>query len=406
VSPPHDPTPACKPRARGPLARTRRGPAAALARRLPVLAAALVLPALLSACFGLSTRPASFRARPDSVAAGSLRGPFRGRVVEAETGEPVSGAVVYATWTLRRGYGMTLPAGHREHITSTDERGMYEVPALGEPRGGARITDFALVIYKRGFIAYRSDRRFADLGPRRDFAQIGNEVELARWRDQLSHVHHLRYVGGGTALVALTAWEAEEAAAELAAPGEDAIATPLLVRPGVARLAAARLLTAADVKAATSFDGSFESGPLNDQPDTEAYSSQHLQAMGLPESYDVALRVWRETAEEAEKRYTGLLDTLPGVQETDELGDRSLRAIEGTIYGIGILDLGRGVVVLLTCGQSQCSSLDVTARMGATVLERVRAQVPPIPAAPVEPVEPAEPATPRATGEAGQGDPR
>ena len=356
-----------------------------------MLAAALVLLAMLSACFSLSTRPASFRARPDSVTPGSLRGPFRGRVVEAETGEPVSGAVVYATWTLRRGYGMTLPAGHREHITSTDERGMYEVPALDEPGGGVRITDFALVIYKRGFIAYRSDRRFADLGPRRDFAQLGNEVELARWRDQLSHVHHLRYVGGGTALAALTAWEAEEAAAELAGPGEAAIATPLQVRPGVARLAAARLLTAEDVKAATGFDGSFESGPLNDEPDTESYSSQHLQAMGLPEGYDVALRVWRHTAEEAEKRYTGLLDSLPGVQETNELGDRSLRAIERNIYGVGFLDRERGVVVLLTCGQSQCSSLDVAARLGATVLERVRAQVSPIPAAPPDVETEAEP---------------
>jgi hypothetical protein len=364
------------------------------ARRLPVLAAALLAAALLSACFGLSTRPASFRARPDSVAPGNVRGPFRGRVVEAETGEPVSGAVVYATWTLRKGYGMTLPAGHREHITSTDERGLYEVPALDEPGGGVRITDFALVIYKRGYIAYRSDRRFSDLGPRRDFAQIGNEVELARWRDQLSHVHHLRYVGGGTALVALTAWEAEEAAAELAGPGEAAIATPLLVRPGVGRLAAARLLTAEDVKAATGFDGGFESGPLNDQPDTESYSSQHLQAMGLPESYDVALRVWRDTAEEAEKRYAGLLDTLPGRQETNELGDRSVRAIERNIYGVAFLDRERGVVVLISCGQSQCASLDVAARLGATVQERLRAQVLPLPAAPAEAEPDAEPAGP------------
>ena len=360
-----------------------------------MLAAALALLSTLSGCFGMSTRPASFRARPDSVAPGDLRGPFRGRVVEAESGEPVSGATIYASWTLRSGYGMTLPAGHREHIASTDERGMYVVPALDEPRGGARITDFTLVIYKRGYVAYRSDRRFTDLGPRRDFAQIGNEVELTRWRDELSHVHHLRYVGGGPALAALTVWEAEEAAAELAAPGEAAIATPLLVRPGRARLIAGRLLTGADVKAATGFDGGFETGPLNDEPDTEAYSSQHFEAMGLPEHYDVALRVWRESAEEAEKRYVTLRDSLPAVQEIDELADRSLRAVEGTIYGIAFLDRSRGVVVLLTCGQSQCASMDVTAGLGATVLERLRAQVPPIAATPAA----SEPAGPREQGD-------
>jgi hypothetical protein len=361
--------------------------AAGAPTRLSLLAVALAFLGMLSACFGLSTRPASFRVRPDAVAAGSLRGPFRGRVVEAETGKPVDGAVVYATWTLRAGYGMTLPAGHREHITNTDARGMYEVPAIEEPGGGVRITDFHMVIYKRGFVAYRSDRRFPDLGPRRDFAQVGNEVALTRWRSELSHAHHLRYVGGGTALAAVVAWEAEEAAAELAEPGETAIATPLRVQPAAGRLAAARLLTGEDVKAATGFDGSFESGPLGDEPDTQSYSSQHLQATGLPETYDVALRVWQAPAEEAEKRFDTLRDSLPGVQETNELGDRSLRAIEGSIYGIVFLDRGRGVVVMMTCGQSQCASLDVAARLGAIVLERLRAQVPA--RAPTAPASPA-----------------
>jgi hypothetical protein len=353
----------------------------------------LALP--LGACISLSTRPASFRVRPDSVAAGKLRGPYRGRVVEADTGEPVPGALVYAAWTMHAGYGMALPAGHREYVTNTDARGLYTVPALETPGPGVRVTDFELVIYKRGYVAYRSDRRFPDLGPRHDFAQVDNRVELVRWREGFSHANHLRYVGGGPALATLTAWEAEEAAAELAqGPGETEIATPLQVQRAGGRLVAGRLLTADDVKAATGFDGEFESGPLGEEPDTESYSSQHLKAVGLPENYDVALRVWRSTPEDAAQRYDALLDSLPGVQESNELGDRSLRATEGNIYGVGFLDQSRGVVALLTCGQSQCASLDVAARLGATVLERLRAQVPArAPAA--APATP--PATPPAT---------
>src|SRR5690606_9539136 len=118
-------------------------------------------------------------------------------------------------------------------------------------------------------------------------------------------------VGGGPALAALTAWEAEEAAAELAAPGDSAIATPLLPQRPATRLVAARLLTAEDVARVTGFDGSFESGPLGDEPDTAVYSSQHLKAMGLPETYDVALRVWLDGPEQAEQRYVALLDSLP-----------------------------------------------------------------------------------------------
>jgi hypothetical protein len=139
---------------------------------------------------------------------------------------------------------------------------------------------------------------------------------------------------------------------------------------------AARLLTAEDVKGATGFDGEFETGPLGEEPDTESYSSQHLKAVGLPEHYDVALRVWRTTAEDAEQRYGTLLDSLPGVREVDELGDRSLRATEGNIFGVGFVDRSRGVVVLITCGQSQCASLDVAARLGAVVQEHLRAQIP------------------------------
>jgi hypothetical protein len=314
-------------------------------------------------------------------------------VVEVDTGEPVTGALVYASWTLHSGYGMTLPAGHHEYVTNTDARGHYTVPAIDAPGPGVRVTDFDLVIYKRGYVAYRSDRRFNDLGPRHDFAQVDNRVELARWRDELSHAHHLRYVGGGPAVAALTAWEAEEAAAELA-QGADGVevATPLEVQRTGARLVAARLLTAEDVKAATGFDGEFETGPLGEEPDTESYSSQHLQAMGLPEHYDVALRVWRASADEAEQRFGTLLDSLPGVKEVDELGDRSLRATEGNIFGIGFVDRSRGVVVLITCGQSQCASLDVASRLGAVVQERLRAQIPA--RAPAPPASPAQPASP------------
>src|SRR5262245_26181041 len=149
-------------------------------------------------------RPAPFRERPDSVSSGDLRGPFDGRVVDGDTGRPVQGALVYASWSFIEGFGLNSPSGYREHLATTDANGRYRVPRLdGMPGGGSiRLADFHMVVYKKGYVAYRSDRRFDDLGTRTDFTQKNHKVPLERWRSDLSHVKHLRYVGGGAALAA------------------------------------------------------------------------------------------------------------------------------------------------------------------------------------------------------------
>ena len=326
-------------------------------------------------CAPNSVRTAPFRDRPDSVAVGDLRGPFDGRVVETASGKPVAGALVYATWTLRAGYGMSHPHGFEEFVTNTDANGYYKIPALKRlsKYRGVRLTDFNLVIYKRGYVAYRNNRRFSDMGPRRDFAQRHNRVELERWRDDFSHSNHLRYIGGGPAISALIAWEAEEAAAELSDSGARAgrIGSSLLPDQRGAYLVAGQLLTADDVKAITEYDGEFETGPLGDEPDTTTYSSQHLKALNRVETYDVALRIWRLEPDNAGKHYEQLAEGLPSAEERDEIATRSLRATEGAIFGVAFFDEKRGIVALLTCGQSQCDSADVAVALARGVFSRI-----------------------------------
>ncbi len=242
-----------------------------------------------------------------------------------------------------------------------------------EPRG-TRIADFTLLIYKRGFIAYRSDRRFTDLGLRMDFAQQDNQVLLERWRNDLSHARHLRFVGAGTAVAALTQWELADASAELEGrrPAED-------LRPGRGEgpyVVAAQLLTEADIKARTKYDGTFETGPLSDEPDTATYSSQHFKALGRPETFDVAIRVWRLDPGKAQERYDELLTQLPGIQEKDDIASRSFVASEQDIRGVGFLDGPRGVVVLLTCGVSQCSSLEDATALASGVYNKLKSLLP------------------------------
>ena len=350
-----------------------------LAHRLAFLATIAMVGA--AGCVDSAVRTAPFRVRPDAPEAGALAGPFTGRVVDSTTHAPVAGALVYGAWTLERGTALPEPAGAREFVGSTDANGAYSIPELGSMPRGARVTEFTLLVYKRGYIAYRSDRRFADLGPRMDFAQEGNQVLLERWRTDLSHARHLRFVGGGTAVAALTQWELADASAEL--DGKRGTGGQEL-RPGRGvgpYIVAAQLLSEGDIKARTKYDGGFETGPLSDEPDTAAYSSQHFKALGRPETWDVALRLWRLEGPQAEDRYEELLGSLPDAVQKDDIASKSFIATEKlptgeVIRGVGFLDAARGLVVLLTCGQDQCSSPEDVAALGATVYGKIKALVP------------------------------
>lgn len=359
------------------LLRRRLSVAANLAHRLAfcvVLAGSTVL--AVGGCVETAVRTAPFRQRPDVADPGSLRGPFTGRVVDATTHAAISGALIYAAWTFERGTGLTEPAGAKEFVGSTDAAGNYKVPRLDQLPRGTRVTEFTLLIYKRGFIAYRSDRRFSDLGPRMDFAQTDNQVLMERWRSDLSHARHLRFVGAGTAVAALTQWELGDASAELDGrrpkAGDD-------LRPGRGEgqyVVAAQLVSDVDIKARTKFDGSFETGPLSDEPDTATYSSQHFKAIGRPETWDVAIRLWRLEPGKAQERYEELLSSLPGSSEKDGVATRSFIAAENDIRGVGFLDSPRGVVVLLTCGTNQCLSQDDVSALAQIVYARLKALVP------------------------------
>jgi hypothetical protein len=362
------------------LLRRARSVVANLAHRLAIPVVHMLLAASLAGagsigCVDTAIRTAPFRVRPDAADPGSLQGPFNGRVLDVTTHAPIAGALIYAAWTFERGTGLAEPAGAKEFVGSTDAAGNYKVPKLdGLPRG-TRVTEFTLLVYKRGYIAYRSDRRFSDLGMRMDFAQTNNQVLLERWRNELSHARHLRFVGSGTAVAALTQWELADASAEL--DGRRARTDDL--RPGRGEgqyIVAAQLLAEADIKARTRYDGGFETGPLSDEPDTATYSSQHFKALGRPETWDVALRMWRLDPGKAQERYDELLTQLPGITERDDVGSRSFVASENEIRGVGFLDAPRGIVVLLTCGSNQCISQDDAVALSQVIYGRIKALLP------------------------------
>jgi len=88
-----------------------------------------------------------------STACAKSDGPYRGKVVELETGEPIEGAVVAARWMIE-------PFVHSERIcdakeTITDKNGEFELP-----KGSCRSHPLAqmykprVVVFKPGYLAY------------------------------------------------------------------------------------------------------------------------------------------------------------------------------------------------------------------------------------------------------------
>ncbi len=336
-----------------------------------ILPFATVLLAVLGSACGPLVEQAPFSYRPDTMAPGDLLGPYEGIVVDAETDRPITGAVVSASWGFERGIGLIGPTGAREVVTETGADGRYQVPALDPLPTGAsmRIRRFTLIVYQKGYVGWRSDRRFPEGSIRRDFSQRNNRVRLEKWRDGLSHYEHIVFLGGGPAV--RTALGAEMSSGVMELEG----GRPVTTLPGAGPAApgapqpldATPLLSEDEVRAVTGYVGEFDVGRLTDLPRTEFYDSKHFKARGQPEKFDVAVRVWRLPPAGAEAQFRKLLGELPGATPGTEIGDASLRARTPEVLGLSYVQRDRGMVVSISCGTGQCPEPALLLRLAKLV---------------------------------------
>jgi hypothetical protein len=329
---------------------------------------------------------APFPQRPDSVKGGSVIGPFEGRVLDADTDQPVAEALVWCSWSFQRGVGNSAAETVRTTFTLTDADGRYRLRALRRfPQGlSTRLAMMSLIVYKKGFVAYRHDRVFNQRRRRRTFAQLANEVRLSRWSPELSHVEHLLFIGTAPPLRKASLWEVPLAVAELAGKRARSALAPSIVTPRPPRpdrqlLDASELLTSDDVRAITGYTGAFKQGRLAGERST-TYDTFHLRALDRPERYDVAIRLWRLPEADLTTKYEEVLNKLPGSKQNDDVGDRSFYVQQGEILGLGFLERTHSAVVLVTCGRGQCTKPDQLlklAKKAAKNLPKLKVAQPP-----------------------------
>ena len=319
---------------------------------------------------------APFAARPDTLQPGDLLGPFDGVVMDAETLRPIASATVVGTWAFERGIGLLGPAGFRERAVETSADGRYQLARPDDvPTGGSmRLRRFTLVVYRRGYVAYRSDFKFGSGEQRHDFSQHGNKVRLEKWLPALEHRRHLAFLGGGEAITKAAGWEAQPASLEQEGKAlPQAVETPeeTAAVMGKRMLDVSPLLSAEEVRGVTGFAGEFEIGRLTDRVRSDVYDSRHFKAKGKGEAFDVGVRVWSVGAVAAETQFRKLQAELPAAMATEEIGDLSLRARGGDVLGLAFLLRERGLVVQLSCGTSQCTDAGMVLRLAKLIESHV-----------------------------------
>lgn len=353
------PAPAPAPRGRGHGAEGR-GVGPGLGCRVALVAAVLVA----AACSPV-VRPAGFAGARDRVTDVTLEGPFDGQVVDETTAEPIQGATVVGVWSFDHGDGLQAPSGSEVVEIKTDQAGRYRIPtAPRHARRGAvsRLVSFQLIVYKRGYVGYRSDRHL-DGRPRSDFAQRHNRVQLRKWRDTDSHAQHLVFLAPPRSVARLAAWEREAANIDLYRElgGEAAGPAPTTEpTPGTTLqlLDARPVLTPEEVRKRTGFTDAFEVKELGDLARTHFYHGVHLQAVDRDEVWDVALRVWKDPPGGLQPVVETFQATLPGVEPTGEITPETWVYDSDDVRAVGFLDRERNVGVLLTCGGMQCVDIE------------------------------------------------
>jgi len=367
---------------------------------------AVVLALLVSVGCAPQVRPATFVGARDQVTDASLLGPFDGQVLDATTGEPIADAVVVGVWAYDRGDGFIGPYGSETYSTTTDAAGRYRIapPRLDQRASALRLVSFHIVVYKRGFLGYRSDA-LNEGGTRPDFVVRHNRVELRKWRETDSHADHLLFLAAPKALRRTTLWEQDLANLDLfrqlggagpVAAGPAPSKTPQAPTREPEWLDASGALTIDEVRTRTHYADPFDLEDLTDLERTDFYHGVHLRARGRDEPWDVAYRVWRDPPGGMDPVVSTIQETMAGVKPSAEITPETWLLTAEGVQAVAFVDREAKVGVLLSCGDQQCPDIETAIILAKAVhrnLDRLRT----IPASKPAAAKPGEALAPMST---------
>lgn len=117
--------------------------------------------------------------------------PITGKIVDAETGQPIEGAVLLVEWTKVHGFGMTYTSSEKAIEVLSDKNGIVNIPGHNDPT--AQCPD--VTIYKPRYVAWNSQFIFPGYTRRTDFSwKDGFVFRLERFKQEYTYKDHTSFI--------------------------------------------------------------------------------------------------------------------------------------------------------------------------------------------------------------------
>lgn len=114
-----------------------------------------------------------------------------GTVVDAETGEPIEGAVVLVEWTKTKGLGLTYTESYKVVEVITDKEGKVTISGVLSPL----VDPPTVTVYKKGYVAWNNKFIFPDYQHRKDFKYKDSiSIKMDRFKEGFSHNEHISFI--------------------------------------------------------------------------------------------------------------------------------------------------------------------------------------------------------------------
>ena len=112
-------------------------------------------------------------------------------VVDADTGEPIEGAVVLVEWTKTHGIGLTWTESVKVFEGVTDKYGRITIPGTIRPF----VNSPDVTVYKKDYVGWSSQFVFPDFSRREDFNwKDGFIFQLSRFNCENDRNSHVRFL--------------------------------------------------------------------------------------------------------------------------------------------------------------------------------------------------------------------